>query len=249
MERTLASQLIRRLPVGGDSQGCGRPPCAILGGLAFLGRDPAVADENLYRYAFGNPLNLTDPMGLAAAPAGAKVAPPSEQAMQLARLVRDNETIRNFLTEAAKGTTTVERGGFILKSKDVKSKQPYKIVQVKPAKGKVGWDFIELQMYKRNNQGYLPPCDQGGVVDWSSKERKNPDYANVVAFWWHTHLAKMDAEGNMPEAMPDENDRTNDHGVPGLMARYDESNDSLVVYIIDTSGSVFPLAKFDEGAK
>jgi hypothetical protein len=37
---------------------------SFLDGVAFLGRDPAVADENLYRYCGNSPINATDPSGL-----------------------------------------------------------------------------------------------------------------------------------------------------------------------------------------
>ena len=61
---------------------------AFLKRFALRGRDPAVADENLYRYCGNDPVNATDPAGL---------APPSDAAPKAAPVKSFNIIVAQYL--------------------------------------------------------------------------------------------------------------------------------------------------------
>jgi uncharacterized protein RhaS with RHS repeats len=68
-------------------------------------------DTNLYRYVSNSPTNATDPTGLAEQPATPAM---SKAAQELYDLLRKSALFRDYLEKVAKGSTKVERGGFIL---------------------------------------------------------------------------------------------------------------------------------------
>lgn len=65
MQTTVARYASKFLPRAGSSSRSRSEINGVFSGLVFLGRDPAMADENLYRYCENGPTNATDPRGLA----------------------------------------------------------------------------------------------------------------------------------------------------------------------------------------
>ena len=69
MQTTMLPQRTRKSQCTSGRTGDVRPMQSLLAGHALQGRDPAQADENLYRYCENEPTQATDPSGLAEQPA------------------------------------------------------------------------------------------------------------------------------------------------------------------------------------
>jgi hypothetical protein len=209
----------------------------------FITEDPIGFDgndTNLYRYVDDSPVNGTDPAGLAQQPTSAA---PSREAQELIDLFKKYPGLLQYLEKIAKGTTKVERGGFILvRVKGTGSL--YKIIEEIPKTPKVNeiclraWGEKPGQKWKG---ALLPKCPSGESIDVSKLPAKvSMDTTYEIKFWWHTHVTGwVTGPDGLPmtgEPYPSEAD-LKDAGIVGLMVKYDEVTKKLRIFILERNGT------------
>lgn len=239
----------RKSSVSGGNPVCESPNAeGFFKRYTLRGRDPAVADENLYRYCVNDPNNATDPTGLAADQKPRSEA--SARARELERLLPD---WLDMLKKIAKDTKEVERFGVILKTKDPNAKPQYKccecVSKASQEKFTNRWGQEELRgatrsfhMWWNSDQmhgGLVPNAGPDGRIDLDATQNAL-DTGYPIEFQWHTHPQDGDP---WPSTVDGQTCKNQD--ILGVMIRYmrrpvaGRIEDDWAIWIVDTDGKTY----------
>jgi RHS repeat-associated protein len=186
-------------------------------------------DPDLYRIENNDPIDNTDPTGLYAEPKDPEMA--SQEAKDFIKNVLPQ--FIEQLKDAAKNTGKLERGGFILKSKDGKT---FTFVELKSKETTGGSHHREWFPGSdgKAKGGRIKQCENG-VLDLDKKGGK-VDNNNTIQVGWHTHPAFPDGE-----APPSERDGTaaKKESLIEVVVQYNPETKEWSISIVDTDGKYF----------
>lgn len=192
---------------------------------------------NFHLYVDNNPINLTDPTGLAA-----QEKPASEASARAKELMGILPYRLDMLKKMAKETTDVERFGVILKAKDPKAQYQYKFLELisKDAEETVS-PFKWWGSEKMHGALMLKP-DKNDKVDIDKEQVRDSqlDQAYPIEFDWHTHPAAGDPWPSTQDGV-----HSKDNDMVGVMVKHIErmiggkTEDVYFFWIVDSDGKTF----------